>query len=95
MALYASHLLSHGSGPLRQWILDLPFGLGLLRLSIGGYGNVPMPIGSWCLLPKTTRYPGIYYVFWFNLGLSYVAPWAAKSLLYGKRKVVLWGRKGK
>jgi hypothetical protein len=70
-----SSLLSHGSGALRQVAITWRWNARTkaLRLSVGGYGNVPPPAGQWRLWPSVTRYPGTaYYLHWFNVSLSYL-----------------------
>ena len=41
--IYSDHMLSHGAGPLRSWVLSFDgnryFPKRAIRLSIGGYGS--------------------------------------------------------
>lgn len=71
MKIQKRHLLTHGAGALRQWVL-IVCGRGF-RFSIGGYGNIPAPIGCWCLIPRIKHYRNIAsYLHWLNMSVSYL-----------------------
>lgn len=87
MNLYHSSLESHGSGPLRQFAIII---LGLLiRCSIGGYGNIPAPIGSWRWLPRVSTKYRYTRLYWLNMEISLFYARAAKAsgVLCGYTKV--------
>ena len=68
MSVYYYQLLSHGCGPIRQLAI-VTLGL-LVRLSIGGYGNIPAPSGSWRWFPRAENRYGYLRLYWFNVSVS-------------------------
>lgn len=74
MKFRTSHLPTHGSGPLYQWIIVI--GRRAFRFSSGGYGYIARPAGSWSLLPRTKCYHNTaYYLNWLHFSLSYLPNW--------------------
>lgn len=88
MNLYYHSLLTHGSGALRQAAIVI-FGL-LIRFSIGGYGNIPAPAGSWRLLPRITTKYSYLRIYWLNVEISIFRSRKAKAngVLCGYRKIL-------
>lgn len=84
--IYYHSLLSHGSGALRQVAFVL-FGW-IIRFSIGGYGNVPAPYGSWRRFPRITTQYGYFRIYWLNFGVSIFPPKRGHGVLCGFRRVI-------
>lgn len=69
-------LEKHASGCLRQYTVSWVGRRGRLRsirLSVGGYGNIPAPAGQWTILPRIRYYRAVLrvYLHWFNVSLSF------------------------
>jgi len=76
MRFSTSHLLTHGSGALRQWSVEWRGRKGrvrCLRFSVGGYGNVRPPVGFWRWYPSLTVYHRTaYYLHWLSFSLAFL-----------------------
>lgn len=84
MHFYTHSLKSHGSGPVREAIIEL---LGWkFRVGYGGYGNVPSPIGSWTLIPKVSTKYRYFRLTWLNAELAIFPKGQGQAVLVGYRR---------